>query len=353
MILKVENATFGYEKNKTLLNNINFSLNKGEILSILGPNGAGKTTLLHCIIGLNKWWSGKTTLDGVSVNDIPKRRLWSKISYVPQSKNANSAYTVEETVLLGRTSSLGVFDKPNEVDIIETEETLKKLGIYKLKNKLCSEISGGELQMTLIAKALVSKPEIIILDEPESNLDFKNQLIVLNTITDLSSENVACIFNTHYPNHALQKSHKSLLLDGNGNAYFGNTVDIVTESNIENCFGVKAKIDEIETDNSTLRNVTAISVADKNIAHSDKVVSSLAVVSIVAEKNADISEVNKTLHEYQQYIVGRMGMPYKKYGVNIININLDGPVDVLKTISAKLSCVKNINIKTVYVENKE
>lgn len=129
------------------------------------------------------------------------------------------------------------------------------LGITHLIGKKCSEISGGELQMVLIAKALAAEPQVLILDEPESNLDFKNQLIVLDTITKLAAEGMTCVFNTHYPAHALQRADKALILSKDGEYVFGETEKVVNEENIEKAFGVQAVIGEIETEEGIRKDV--------------------------------------------------------------------------------------------------
>lgn len=347
MILEVKGGSFGYRKDYNILNDINFTLKSGEILSVLGPNGAGKTTLLKCIIGLNKWTSGFTYKDGNNINNINRNRLWDKIAYVPQNKQSATSFTAEEMIVLGRNSKIKVFGQPAKSDVQAVYNVMEKLNIEYLSGRKCNEMSGGELQMVLIAKALVSEPELIVLDEPESNLDFKNQLTVLDAISSLKNENVACIFNTHYPTHALQRSDYSLLLDLKRKNLFGKTSEILTESSIEYAFGVKAVIDEIETENTTLRNVTPISLADNKLNHKDKI--TLAVVSIVILNKNCSGAVNELIHSYNKHLFGRMGMPNKKYGVNIINLNLEGTKAELETFTAELSAINGVNVKTVYV----
>ena len=186
MILSVENGCFSYKHSKdNLLENINFSVEPGDLVAILGPNGAGKTTLLRCIMGFLKWNSGKSTLDGENIRDIPHKKLWKDIAYVPQAKSTVAAYTVEEMVLLGRSSHFSMLSLPKEQDLEIVHKVMDEMNLTKFTHKKCSQISGGELQMVLIAGALVSEPKILILDEPESNLDFKNQLLILDTMLSL------------------------------------------------------------------------------------------------------------------------------------------------------------------------
>ena len=245
MNFKVENGCFGYGKGKNILNNINFNVDEKEILSILGSNGVGKTTLLKCTLGLLNWKSGQTLIGGKDMKSMSHKEIWSSIGYVPQAKLSAFAYSVDEMVLLGRNSHLKMFEQPNKKDREIAEKCIERIGIGYLKGKLCSKISGGELQMVLIARALASEPKLLILDEPESNLDFKNQLIVLETIKNLrDEEGISSIVNTHYPNHAIDISDKSLILNRDGSSVFGPADSVIVEENLNRAFGVDVKISD-------------------------------------------------------------------------------------------------------------
>ena len=239
MILEVKNGGFSYHSGDTLLwKGIDFQLKSGDLMAILGPNGAGKTTLLRCVMGLLKWREGGSFLDGENIAQMSYRDLWSKVAYVPQARNTSAAYSVEEMILLGRSSHFNMWQKPKQQDLELVDKILQDLQISHLKGKSCGALSGGELQMVLIAKALISEPKILILDEPESNLDFRNQLIVLETMSRLASEGMACLFNTHYPMHALQRANKALLLCKGGEYQFGDTKQVICEESIRHAFGV-------------------------------------------------------------------------------------------------------------------
>ena len=260
MIFSVENGQFGYGERK-ILQNINFSLRDREVLTVLGPNGVGKTTLLKCMMGLLSWNGGRTLLDGVPLNEMRTADVWRRIAYVPQSKMTALSYTAFEMVLMGRSARLGLFAQPAKEDYRIAEEAMEQVGIAHLAHKNCSRISGGELQMVLIARALSTRPEMLILDEPESNLDFKNQLIVLETIRRLSKEQgIAAIVNTHYPAHALKIGDKALLLNYNGNCQFGAVRQIVSEENMGEAFHVEVKIMDFLYKNQIHKGVIPISI---------------------------------------------------------------------------------------------
>ena len=262
MNLTVKNGCFSYNRGKIpVFRDINFTVGSGEVLAILGPNGAGKTTLLRCITGMLRWSGGESLLDGEPIRGMPPRKLWSRMAYVPQAKAASSAYTAFETVLLGRSSRLNAFETPGSADVEKVREVMELLGIFHLADKKCSAISGGELQMVLIARALAAEPQVLILDEPESNLDFKNQLVVLDTMSKLAQQGMTCRFNTQYPAHALRRADKALLLCRGGDYSFGPTAQVVTEDAIRRAFGVEAVIGSLETPAGTVQNVVPLRIA--------------------------------------------------------------------------------------------
>lgn len=357
MMLRVENGSFSYQKGVPIFENINFSVDSGEILAILGPNGAGKTTMLRCITGMLKWKSGKSVLDGENIATMSAKRLWSKMAYVPQAKSVSSSYTALEMVLLGRSSHMNAFSAPKKADIEKAEEVMELLGINFLAEKKCSAMSGGELQMVLIARALAAEPEVLILDEPESNLDFKNQLVVLNAMSALASKGMTCVFNTHYPAHALQRAHKALILSKGGEYVFGDTAVVVNEENIQKAFGVHAVIGEIETKENVLKDVVPLSISPKENTEADgkeadKNKRCIASVTVIANDNDMWDKINQILHEYSELLIGRMGMPYKECGVYIINVTLDAMEEEILNFSHKLSLLQGISVKTTFAKGE-
>ncbi len=235
MILRVENGCFAYRGGAEVLRNVSLEAASGELVAVLGPNGSGKTTLLRCLLGQLKWTSGRSMI----TEGDPKR-----ISYVPQARGIVSPLSVEDMILIGRTGHMDLFGTPSKRDRAIARQTAERLGIASLLNCRCTEISGGELQMVLIARSLAAEPQLIILDEPESNLDFRNQLITLDTLTALKESGICCLFNTHYPEHALTRADRTLLLPKNGTPLFGSTAEVLTEENIAAVFGVDAYIGE-------------------------------------------------------------------------------------------------------------
>ena len=260
-VLRIENGSFAYKGGPQILKDINVEVRAGEILAVLGPNGAGKTTLLRCMMDMLHWDTGRSLLAGEDIRNMPASTLWRRMAYVPQARSAATSYTAFQTVLLGRSARIGAFSSPKKGDMEVAERVMKRLGIWELADKPCHAISGGELQMVLIARAMAAEPEILVLDEPESNLDFRNQLVVLDTMTSLAAEGMACIFNTHYPAHALQRADRSLLLTKGGMSIYGPTKYVVSEDDIRSIFGVNAVIGDFEAEDSTVQSVIPVSIS--------------------------------------------------------------------------------------------
>ncbi len=253
MKLVVEHGRYGYTTGNLLYDDINFFVNEGEILTILGPNGVGKTTLLRCITSLLQWHSGQTVVDNVPMVGKNQNMIWKKVSYVPQSGYAKFAYTVIDMVLLGRSSYLKIYATPSKKDYDIAMYALEQVGIAHLYAKKCTEISGGEYQLVLIARALAAQPQLLILDEPESHLDFRNQMLVLSMLEKVVRKGkLSCIINTHYPEHAMRLGDYALLLGRGGKYLFGPASEVISTENLCEYFGVKVKMLPFNHDGRTL-----------------------------------------------------------------------------------------------------
>ena len=262
MILKVENGCFGYPKQDEILTDINIQLDEGHILSVLGPNGIGKTTLLKCMIGLMPWSRGRSLLMSNDIRNMSSKEIWNTISYIPQSHGFSFSYTGLEMVMLGRSSHLGLFQQPGKKEIELAEQMMERVGITRLADKDCNRMSGGELQMVLIAKALINEPKLIILDEPETGLDFHNQILVLNMVEKLAhEENISAIMNTHYPTNAMSIADEAFMMNHSGERFYGKTGDILNEQNISRSFDVNVVVDEIIYQNKMIRSIIPVSLA--------------------------------------------------------------------------------------------
>lgn len=263
MILEVQNGCFGYPKQPVILENINLRLEEGHILAILGPNGIGKTTLLKCMIGLLPWHSGKTLLYGKDIHTLKPKNVWSTISYIPQSRGFAFSYTGLEMVLLGRSAHLGAFQQPGKEEI-EWRKHDGTSGDHPSCNKDCNRMSGGELQMVLIARALINEPKLIILDEPETGLDFHNQILVLNIVERLAHESgISAIMNTHYPTNAMSVADEALMLNRKGEFFYGPAAEILNEENISYSFDVQVLVDELHYQGRSVRSIVPVALREE------------------------------------------------------------------------------------------
>lgn len=259
MIVEVKNAAFGYNASDNVFEGTEFSVGEGEIFSILGPNGSGKTTLLKCINGLFKLRKGEVCIEGKSLNSLKKSDIGKKVGYVPQTKDLTFPYTVLEMVLMGRAPHLALFSSPSAKDIEIAMEAIETLGISHLADRPYPNISGGESQLVLIARALASEPMVLLLDEPTSHLDFRNQMVILNILDKLAKEkNIAAIMTTHFPDHALSISDKALLM-GNGKASIvGSTVNVITERNLKDVFEMDVRIISFDEGGNNVKTVVPL-----------------------------------------------------------------------------------------------
>ena len=238
----MEGLSFGYPRRPDLLNGISFSVDKGDVLCLLGPNGTGKTTLLRCLLGINKISRGKILLEGRDVRSMTAKELARKVAYVPQAATVAFPYQVIDMVIMGRSPHIGAMSLPSAKDIDLAKTALSQTGIAHLENSLFSEISGGERQLVLIARALAQQSDILIMDEPTASLDYGNQTRILKIINELSQQGYSIIMTTHFPNHAFLACNKVAILKGGKILAVGCPDDIVTNSNLSELYAVSIKV---------------------------------------------------------------------------------------------------------------
>lgn len=261
MMFRVVDGCFRYPRSSApLLTGINVSLAHHQLLAILGPNGAGKTTLVRAMIGLLAWTSGRTEIDGVDLTAMTPLQIGRTVAYVPQARAAMSlSLTGLDMVTLGRAPHLGLFTQPGPRERALAQEAMASIGIAHLAEMPCGTMSGGQFQMILIARALVAEPRVIILDEPETGLDFHNQLVVLTVLRRLVEErDLTVIMNTHYPAHALRVADQVLLIDAQHRPRSGPTAELMTEAALGDVFDVEVRITDIDHRGQPVPTVTAM-----------------------------------------------------------------------------------------------
>jgi len=241
MIFELKQTSLGY-LNHTVLQHVDFSISTGEILCVLGKNGAGKTTLFKTLLGVLKPIEGSVFLDGKNIEKWNRSKFAQQVAYIPQARSLPFPYTVKEVVLFGRTAHLSVFSSPGKKDKIIADECLDMLNIRYLSDRIFTQLSGGEQQMVIIARALAQQPSFLIMDEPTSSLDFGNQIKIIRQVNELKNSSLGIIMATHSPDHAFMCNANVAVVHQGSIRSTGHANDIVTEELLKEIYGVKVRV---------------------------------------------------------------------------------------------------------------
>ena len=251
MSIEVKNLSFSYG-DRPVLHDISFSVGKGEFLSILGPNGVGKSTLFRCVLGLLSGYSGEVLIHGKNARTFSVREAAKHIAYIPQSSHPIFNYSVLDIVLMGRTSGLSTFRSPGKADLARCRWALDKIGIAHLEDRCFHRLSGGEQQLVLIARALTQDAPILMLDEPTANLDFGNQLRVLEQARALAREGYTVIQTTHHPEQSYMFSDRILAIQNGRVLTEGKPADVLTIDTMAALYGVDVDIVSLYNDQARI-----------------------------------------------------------------------------------------------------
>ena len=247
MSVVVQNLCFSYGK-EPVLEDVSFRAERGEFWSVLGPNGAGKSTLFRCMLGLLRPSSGSIFIEDAPIFSLSAKRLARKIAYIPQSHSPSFNFSVLDMVLMGTTAVLGTFESPRQKHIRLAEDALGQLGISHLRNRGYANISGGERQLVLIARAMAQQARILVMDEPSASLDFGNRLRVMQTVRALTHDGYTVIQSTHDPAEAYQYSDRILALHNGRVLAKGAPTEVITASVISKLYGTAVEVCSIRDD---------------------------------------------------------------------------------------------------------
>lgn len=247
MSLKVKDLSFSYGE-RSVLKEINFSASYGEFVSVLGPNGVGKSTLFRCMLKLLTPTKGNIFIDEIPLTEYSSLQLAHKIAYIPQSHNPIFNFSVLDMVLMGTNASLNRFSAPGKKETELALKLLGRLGILSLKDRGYSQLSGGERQLVLIARAMAQQAKILLMDEPSANLDFGNRIRLMQTIKKLTTEGYLVIQSTHDPDQAYFYSDKILALYQGQIAAFGNPKETICNDLISKLYGVCVEVTSMRED---------------------------------------------------------------------------------------------------------
>lgn len=241
MTLAAEGLATGYG-DVIVGRDIAFAVRPGEALCLLGPNGCGKTTLFKTLLGLIPPRGGRVTLDGEDIARWPRRRLARAVAYVPQAQAALFPFTVAEMALMGRAARVGLFASPGAADHAAVSAALASLGIEGLAERVATELSGGERQLALIARALAQEPQVLVMDEPTASLDLGNETRVLERVRGLKARGLAVVLSTHDPDHAFLVADRVALMAKGGIVALGPPEETITPDRLRALYGVPVAV---------------------------------------------------------------------------------------------------------------
>ena len=237
--ITIKSLTFGYN-GSMILDNLNLVVEDSEVLGLVGPNGSGKTTLIKCMDKILKP-KGSILIDGRDIDTVSRTELAKRLGYVPQSSSTPLATTVFDTVLMGRRPHISW--RVSDSDLDKVADILGLLHLEYLAMRDFSQLSGGQKQKVLIARALAQEPEVLLLDEPTSSLDMKHQLEVMETISSLVKEKkISAVMALHHLNLASMFVDKLAILKGGKIYAAGEPIDLLNAKNIRDVYGVEAVV---------------------------------------------------------------------------------------------------------------
>jgi iron complex transport system ATP-binding protein len=243
-LVTIHNLAFSYDGDIThaVFRDVAFSVGPGDVFCLLGPNGTGKSTLLKCVSNVLQGWQGSILFDEREISRMKPSDVAKGIGYVPQNQVSTFPFLVKDIVVMGRAPHLSVFSSPNKKDRTIAYGAMKTVGILSLSDRPCTTLSGGEWQLTLIARALAQEPRIMVLDEPTSHLDLGNQVKILRVVKELAETGLAIIMASHFPDHAFLVSSEVAILNRGHIEQKGIPEKVITDENLKDTYGVEVKV---------------------------------------------------------------------------------------------------------------
>ncbi len=242
-LLHAKDLRFAFDgASEPAVDGVSLRLGEGEVLAILGPNGAGKTTLLHLLNGILRPQSGQLYLEGQDLSARPRSQISRVVGLVPQFEHVAFEYSVEEYVLMGRAPHLGMLELPTPSDRRLAVESLNQLGLLALRHRSMLELSGGERQMVVLARALAQQARLLLMDEPLAHLDLSNKGRILGVIRQLSVAGVTVVFTTHEPDMVQGVAQQVLLMREGRVVASGRTEAVLTSETLSQTYGVAIRV---------------------------------------------------------------------------------------------------------------
>ncbi|WP_037373199.1 ABC transporter ATP-binding protein [Anaerovorax odorimutans] len=244
-MIEVNNIKFSYGK-REILKDLSFRMEEGEFVCILGANGCGKTTLLKTMLGLLKPQSGNVLLYGEDIHKMDEKALAQKVAYIPQNHVPPFPFSVMDVVLMGRTPHMNKYYCPVAKDKDIAMDALNRLGILSYASRKYTELSGGQRQMVIIARAIAQQTKILIMDEPTASLDFGNQYLMLEQMHRLSKHKMSILMVTHNPDHALYCANRIIAMQDGRVICEGDTSEVISEPVLRDIYGMDVKVRDVD-----------------------------------------------------------------------------------------------------------
>jgi iron complex transport system ATP-binding protein len=246
-LISIRNLAFSYDgDHRRVLEKLTLDLPVGSITAILGPNGAGKTTLVHILLGILKPSNGEITISGKNIQHYTRHELSRLIAFVPQSEYTAFEFSVLDYVLMGRAPHIGMLQMPTHNDLVHTLEHLEMLGISNLAQRSVLELSGGERQLVLIARALAQEPELLLLDEPTTHLDLSNKNRILTKLSKLADRGMTVVYTTHDPDSATTIARFLVLMKEGRVLSSGNTKSVMSAELLTETYGLPVRVIQVD-----------------------------------------------------------------------------------------------------------
>jgi iron complex transport system ATP-binding protein len=246
--VQAENIAFSYrhEMAKAVFQGLSLTVQSGDVFCLLGPNGIGKSTLLKCLSGILRIQQGRIFLNGRDLSDFKLAEIAKHIGYVPQGLMSAFPFRIKDIIIMGRAPHLSILASPSRADMEIAYKAMETVGVTHLADRPCNSVSGGEWQLTLIARALVQEPQILLLDEPTSHLDMGNQLKILQVIKDLAKDGMTIVMASHFPDHAFLVAGVVAIMNNGQIAHMGAPDEVITDENLRAAYGVDVRVVQVE-----------------------------------------------------------------------------------------------------------
>lgn len=246
-LLEVRDLHAGYGK-KEIVHGASFEVERGEFVCVIGANGCGKTTVLKNLLGLIKPFSGQVLVEGKDTSRMTEREMARHFAYIPQAHTPPFPFTVADVVIMGRTPYVGRMSVIKPEDRAVAWDALKRMSIENLADRAYTDLSGGQQQLVLIARALTQEPDILVMDEPTASLDFGNQQRVLTQMRQLSRGDMGVLMVTHDPDHALFVADKVIVMEGGVVSRVGTPQEVITAEVLNGVYGTRVSVMDVEVE---------------------------------------------------------------------------------------------------------